>query len=116
MSALTCWKNSLQGVYQSEALCAVNLKQTKFPNYGSKLKFGAVPDIATPGAFDEVVKSTPPFDIVIHIASPFLYKVISSNREFLDSAIKGMLESSNRSKHIHRQPSVSRSLVAARLL
>jgi hypothetical protein len=34
----------------------------------------------------------PPFDTVIHTASPFLYLAISDNREFLDSAIKGMLE------------------------
>lgn len=63
-----------------------------FSTYGSRLDFGIVPDITSPGAFDEVVKSSPPFDIVIHTASPFLYKVISDNREFLDPAIKGTLE------------------------
>lgn len=62
-----------------------------FSSYKSQLDFGIVPDITTPGAFDEVVKSDPPFDIVIHTASPFLYKVIKDNREFLDPAIKGTL-------------------------
>jgi nucleoside-diphosphate-sugar epimerase len=63
-----------------------------FPNYGSQLDFGIVPDITAPGAFDRVVQSTPPFDTVIHTASPFLYRVISDNREFLDPAIKGTVE------------------------
>jgi nucleoside-diphosphate-sugar epimerase len=63
-----------------------------FPNYGSQLDFGIVPDITAPGAFDQAVQSTPPFDGVIHTASPFLYRVISDNREFLDPAIKGTLE------------------------
>lgn len=43
-----------------------------FPNFGTKLDFGIVSDITAPGAFDEVVKSDPPFDTVIHTASPFL--------------------------------------------
>ncbi|KAB8300161.1 hypothetical protein EYC80_000388 [Monilinia laxa] len=62
-----------------------------FPAYQTHLDFGIVPDITTPGAFDEVIKSDPPFDIVIHTASPFLYKVITENREFLDPAIKGTM-------------------------
>jgi len=63
-----------------------------FPNHGSQLDTGVVPDITAPGAFDEVVKSTPQFDTVFHTASPFLYRVISDNREFIDPAIHGTLE------------------------
>jgi nucleoside-diphosphate-sugar epimerase len=63
-----------------------------FPNYGSKLDTGVVPDITAPGAFDEAVKSNPPFDTVIHTASPFLYRVISDNQEFIEPAIKGTVE------------------------
>jgi nucleoside-diphosphate-sugar epimerase len=81
---------SVRSIVRSQAKAEQVLSD--FPNYGSRLDFGIVPDITTPGAFDEVVKSTPPFDIVIHTASPFLYKVISSNLEFLDPAIKGTLE------------------------
>jgi nucleoside-diphosphate-sugar epimerase len=81
---------SVRSIVRSQAKAEQVLSD--FPNYRSKLDFGIVPDITTPGAFDEVVKSTPPFDIVIHTASPFLYKVISSNLEFLDPAIKGTLE------------------------
>jgi hypothetical protein len=82
-----------------------------FPNLGSQLDFGIVPDITSPGAFDEVVKSNPPFDIVIHTASPFLYRVISSNREFLDPAIKGTLEVL-KSVSVHA-PSVKRVVITS---
>lgn len=81
---------SVRAIVRSQAKAQQVLSD--FPNYGSRLDTGIVPDITSPGAFDEVVKSTPPFDIVIHTASPFLYRVISSNREFLDPAIKGTLE------------------------
>jgi nucleoside-diphosphate-sugar epimerase len=48
--------------------------------------------MTAPGSFDQVVKSTPPFDTVIHTASPFLYRVVKDNSEFLEPAIKGTLE------------------------
>lgn len=35
-----------------------------------KLDFAIVKDIAQKGAFDEAVKSDPPFEAVIHTASP----------------------------------------------
>jgi len=81
---------SVRGIVRSQAKAQQVLSD--FPNYGSQLDFGIVPDITAPGAFDKVVQSTPPFDTVIHTASPFLYRVISDNREFLDPAIKGTLE------------------------
>ncbi|CZR63142.1 probable dihydroflavonol-4-reductase [Phialocephala subalpina] len=81
---------SVRAVVRSDSKAAQ--VKADFPNHGSKLDFGIVPDITSPGAFDEVVKSTPPFDIVLHSASPFLYRVISDNKEFLDPAIKGTLE------------------------
>jgi nucleoside-diphosphate-sugar epimerase len=80
---------SVRAVIRSEAKAKQLLAD--FPNKGSQLDYGIVPDITSPGAFDDVVKSTPPFDAVIHTASPFLYRVISDNREFLDPAIKGTL-------------------------
>lgn len=82
--------HSVRGIVRSASKAQQVLAD--FPNHGSKLDFGIVPDITSPGAFDEVVKSSPPFDLVIHTASPFLYRAISSNREFLDPAIKGTLE------------------------
>ncbi|KAG0650475.1 Ketoreductase [Hyphodiscus hymeniophilus] len=81
---------SVRAVIRSQSKAAQVLAD--FPTAGSALDFGIVPDITTPGAFDEVVKSTPPFDTVIHTASPFLYRVISSNLEFLEPAVKGTSE------------------------
>jgi nucleoside-diphosphate-sugar epimerase len=63
-----------------------------FPSYKSQMDFGIVPDMTIPGAFDEVVKSTPPFDTVLHQASPFFFSSIKKNEEFLDPAIKGTTE------------------------
>lgn len=40
-----------------------------------KLDFAIVEDIAHEGAFDEAVKSDPPFEAVIHTASPFHFNV-----------------------------------------
>lgn len=36
-----------------------------------QLDFAIVEDIAQPNAFNEAVKSNPPFEAVIHTASPF---------------------------------------------
>ena len=60
-----------------------------FGNF-KNLDFAIVPDITSPNAFHEALQDTDtPFDAVIHSASPFLYKAVSSNREFLDPAIHG---------------------------
>lgn len=40
--------------------------------YASQLDFAIVPDVATPGAFDEAVKAEPGLDYVLHTASPFI--------------------------------------------
>jgi nucleoside-diphosphate-sugar epimerase len=53
-----------------------------------RLTFAVVEDISQPGAFDDVVVSDPPFDAVIHTASPFQYN-INDATDFLDPAIKG---------------------------
>ena len=45
------------------------------PNAGDKLSFAIVPDIAIPNAFDKAVVSDPPFETVIHTASPFHFNV-----------------------------------------
>lgn len=100
--------HSVRAVLRSKAKADQVLAD--FPKFGTKLDFAIVPDITSPGAFDTAVQSDPPFDTVIHTASPFLCgscsqllsdsltnvseidKVISSNIEFLDPAIKGTVE------------------------
>lgn len=54
----------------------------------SKLSYVIVKDIAEETAFDEAVKSDPPFDAVLHTASPF-YLDISNPKDLLDPAIIG---------------------------
>ncbi|KAL8948740.1 MAG: hypothetical protein Q9222_005093, partial [Ikaeria aurantiellina] len=61
-----------------------------FPNYSKdKLDFAIVPDIAQEGAFDEAVKSNPPFEWVLHTASPFHFNVTDTKKDLLDPAIIG---------------------------
>lgn len=54
------------------------------------LDFAIVPDITVPNAFHEALSSSDtPFNLVVHSASPFLYKAVSDNRQFLDPAVNG---------------------------
>jgi len=54
-----------------------------------KLDFVIVEDIAKAGAFNEAVVSDPPFEVVIHTASPFHFNIINTKRDLLDPAIIG---------------------------
>ncbi|KAI9757287.1 MAG: hypothetical protein M4579_003498 [Chaenotheca gracillima] len=64
--------------------------QEAYPSYGKdKLDFAIVEDIAQPGAFDNAVKSSPPFEAVIHTASPFHFNVTDTKKDLLDPAIIG---------------------------
>lgn len=59
-------------------------------SYGKdRLSFAIVEDIAQEGAFDEAVKSDPPFEAVIHTASPFHFNVTDVQKELLDPAVIG---------------------------
>jgi nucleoside-diphosphate-sugar epimerase len=61
-----------------------------FPNCPtSQLSFVIVPDIATPGAFDDAVRSDPPLDAVLHTASPLHFNITDVKRDMLDPAING---------------------------
>ncbi|PGH33177.1 hypothetical protein GX50_04019 [[Emmonsia] crescens] len=54
-----------------------------------KLDFAIVEDIAKLDAFDKAVISNPPFETVIHTASPFHFNSTDNKKEFLDPAING---------------------------
>jgi len=56
---------------------------------GKKVSYVIVKDIAQEGAFDEAVKSDPPFDAVLHTASPFHFNVTDPKKDLLDPAIIG---------------------------
>ena len=55
----------------------------------SRLTFAIVPDVASPGAFNDAVKDV---DGVIHTASPFAVEVEDAERDLLQPAIKGTTE------------------------
>lgn len=58
--------------------------------YGTdKLDFVIVPDVSQAGAFDEAVVSDPPFEAVIHTASPFHFNVTDIKKDLLDPAVIG---------------------------
>ena len=64
-----------------------------------KLDFVIVEDIAESGAFDKAVQSSPPFEVIIHTASPFHFNVTDNKKELLDPAIigtTGILESAKK--------------------
>ncbi|KAH8645393.1 hypothetical protein BX600DRAFT_556213 [Xylariales sp. PMI_506] len=66
-----------------------NIKKD-YPGVGKdKLDFVIVPDVARPDAFDIAVVSEPPFEAVIHTASPFHFNVTDVQKELLDPAIIG---------------------------
>ena len=48
-----------------------------------------VRDIAQKDAFAEVVKSDPPFEIVIHTASPFHFNTKNPQKDLVDPAVVG---------------------------
>ncbi|RPA82715.1 NAD(P)-binding protein [Ascobolus immersus RN42] len=60
-----------------------------YPEYASNVDYVLVPDIAVPGAFDEAVKSDPPFEAIIHTASPFHFRVTDIQKQLLEPAIIG---------------------------
>jgi len=82
------------------------------PSYGKdKLEFALVEDIAQEGAFDKAVVSDPPFEAVIHTASPFHFNVADVQKELLDPAIigtTGILKSIKKSA-----PSVKRVVITS---
>jgi nucleoside-diphosphate-sugar epimerase len=55
----------------------------------SKLSYVIVKDIAQANAFDEAVKSDPPFEAVLHTASPFHFNVTDPKKDLLDPAVVG---------------------------
>ncbi|KAI1270536.1 hypothetical protein F5Y18DRAFT_368608 [Xylariaceae sp. FL1019] len=53
------------------------------------LDYVIVEDIASPGAFDKAVISDPPFQAVVHTASPYHFKSQDNKKELLEPAING---------------------------
>ncbi|KAF2114557.1 3-beta hydroxysteroid dehydrogenase/isomerase family protein-like protein [Lophiotrema nucula] len=90
LSQLLSASHSVRAIIRSPAKAAA--VKALFPTYSKHLDFAVVPDMTATGAFDDALKSEPPFDVVMHTASPFLYKAVGDVNGFLDPAIKGTTE------------------------
>ncbi|KAL9612893.1 MAG: hypothetical protein Q9167_002526 [Letrouitia subvulpina] len=55
----------------------------------SQLSYVIVKDIVQDNAFDQAVQSDPPFEAVLHTASPFTYNVQDPKKDLLDPAVIG---------------------------
>ncbi|KAI8631802.1 hypothetical protein F5Y19DRAFT_376336 [Xylariaceae sp. FL1651] len=53
------------------------------------LDYVVVEDIALPNAFDKAVISEPPFEAVVHTASPYHFKSQDNQKELLEPAVNG---------------------------
>lgn len=61
-----------------------------FSDYSSeRLSFTFVPDVGRLDAFDEAVKSEPPYEAIIHTASPFSFGVSDVKADLIDPAVNG---------------------------
>ena len=61
-----------------------------YPNLGrEQLDFEIVPDISREGSFHAAVQSYPPYDAVIHTASPLNFSIGDVQKDVLDPAIIG---------------------------
>lgn len=65
---------------------------SNFQQYGSQMEISIVEDFTVSGAFNSALKASPPFNIIIHIASPFMLRTNPKNEDILLPAIKGTTE------------------------
>lgn len=68
---------------------ADKIREAKSKYGKDRLDFAIVEDIAQPDAFEKAVISDPPFEAVIHTASPFHYNVTDTKKDLLDPAVIG---------------------------
>ena len=81
---------SVRGVVRSRA--KAEGVRADYPDAGSNLDFAVVPDMAAPNAFDEALVADPPFDVVIHTASPLVYSADKKLADFVEPAVRGTVE------------------------
>ncbi|RFU78898.1 cinnamoyl- reductase [Trichoderma arundinaceum] len=77
----------VRGVVRSQASANRILRVNT--QYASLLSFAIVPDITSPGAFDDAVEGVEGVEGVIHIASPFTLNIKDNEKELLIPAIRG---------------------------
>jgi len=78
---------SVRGTVRSQE--KANKIATAYPEYKERLDFAIVEDIAKPGAFDQAVISEPPFDYILHTASPVALHPTDVKAQLIDPAVQG---------------------------
>ncbi|KAF9893336.1 methylglyoxal reductase (NADPH-dependent) gre2 [Aspergillus nanangensis] len=86
------------------------LKANSYPP-SERLSYTIVEDITNHDAFSAAVQSIPPFDAVIHTASPFHYKIQDAKKDVIDPAVLGTT-SLLTAVHSHA-PSVKRVVITS---
>ncbi|KAF6828514.1 nad dependent epimerase [Colletotrichum plurivorum] len=103
--------NSVRAVVRTDR-AASQLRAIFKDHPESQLDYAIVPDITAPGAFDAALSSSkPPFDVILHTASPFDFRVGASVSDFLDPAINGTVEILRAAHRV--APSVKRVVVTS---
>lgn len=77
-----------------------------YPEYKERLDFIIVEDITKPGAFHQAVVSEPPFDYILHTATPVTFKFTDVKLHLINPAVRGTLEILEAAKNY--APSVKR--------
>ncbi|EXF82867.1 dihydroflavonol-4-reductase [Colletotrichum fioriniae PJ7] len=71
-------------------LAKADVINSSFPEYSpDKLGLVFVPNVGQTGAFDEAVRSNPPFDPVIHTANPITYEVKNIQADLIHPVVGG---------------------------
>lgn len=86
--------------------------QASHPGVGAdKLSYAIVEDISKEGAFASAVVSDPPFDAVLHTASPFHFRATDVQKDLLDPAVIGTTDILRQIKK--SAPSVKRVVITS---
>ncbi|GAA6011172.1 hypothetical protein JCM10207_005525 [Rhodosporidiobolus poonsookiae] len=81
--------------------------EKKHGNFGGKLEWALVKDVAAPGAFDEAIKGV---TLLAHTASPFHYDVKDNEKDMLIPALEGTRHALRAAQN---EPSVKRVVVTS---
>jgi len=103
---------SVRGTVRSQSKADYFTKRFQQETESGRISFVIVEDIAKPGAFKDAVKgrdwgrlSDVGVDYIIHVASPFHFKITDHNKDFYEPAIQGttgLLQEALKEKSIKR--------------
>lgn len=90
LKTLLSRNHSVVAAVRSESKAA--FIRSRYPDVPTdRLGFTIIPDISVPNTFDDALISNPPFEAIIHTASPYHFNATAENvqEEMLDPAVNG---------------------------